>query len=56
MLNKEFIEGSTLLGVALTLFGVGFIVPDFSVKCVMFICFSLYMIFASIAFIPRKKH
>jgi len=53
-LNQQFMDGSTLLGVALSLFGIGFIVPMLWQKLVMYSCFFIYLIFALIAFFQKK--
>lgn len=50
MINQQFMNGSSLLGVALSLVGIGFIVPTLWQKYIMFACFFLYIIFAIIAF------
>lgn len=55
MMNQKFIDGSTLLGVALSLFGIGAIIPMLWQKLVMYICCFIYLIFAVIAFFAEKK-
>jgi len=55
MINQRFVDGSTLLGVALSLFGIGTIVPMLWQKQIMYGCFFIYLLFANIAFFVKKK-
>lgn len=45
-MKKSFVEGSTLLGVALSLFGIGTIVPLLWQKLIMFGCCFVYLTFS----------
>ena len=49
-MQKSFIDGSTLLGVSLSLFGIGTIVPGLWQKLIMFASWGYYLIFSIIAF------
>ncbi|MBI2629256.1 hypothetical protein HYW74_04180 [Candidatus Pacearchaeota archaeon] len=52
-ITPTFVNGSTLLGVALSLFGIGFIVPKSWQKVIMFSCAFIYLIMANLAFFAK---
>lgn len=55
-ITQEFVSGSTLLGVAVSLFGLGFILPSGSwQQMIMFGCGFLYLIFSNIVFWFKKR-
>ena len=49
-LSSQFVDGSTLIGVALSMFAVGIIVPTLWQKSIMFGLFFLYLILSYIKF------
>jgi hypothetical protein len=55
MVTERFIDGSTLLGVSLTMFGVGTIVQGLWQKLIMFTFSFAWLIIAYIAFVSKKK-
>jgi len=56
-MDQRVTNGATLLGTALTMFGIGTIIPTFWQKLVMFGSCFVFLVFAIIAFFEREgKH
>ena len=53
-MDQRIVNGATLLGTAVSLFGIGTIVPMLWQKLVMFGSFLVFLIFAIIAFFEKK--
>lgn len=53
-MDQRIINGATLLGTALSLFGIGTIVSALWQKCVMFGSFFIFLIWAIIAFFEKE--
>ena len=53
-MDQRIVNGSTLLGTALTMFGVGTIVPLYWQKIVMFGGCYVFIIFSTEAFFEKK--
>ena len=55
IINDDVVKGATLFGVALTLFGLGYIIEELIVNIVLFVGAGFYFIGAVIAFIPAVR-
>lgn len=54
-MNQQLINGATLLGTSLTMFGIGFILPEIWQKRSMFFSGFVFLGFSMIAFFEKDK-
>ena len=52
-IDQQVINGATLLGTSLTMFGIGYVIPDLAGKLIMFGSCVVFLVFAIIAFFEK---